>query len=96
MAAGQHIWKRKLLHAGCSCCLNDANIGNIMGRHGIKPKLELIHGSVGIMCLHNAIGNRALFCLHLIRILPCQLTHFCGFIFRHNLLSVHQIYAAII
>ena len=43
VTVGQHIGERELLHPGCSRRLDDADKGNIVGRHGVEPDPQVVH-----------------------------------------------------
>ena len=60
VAVGEHIGERELLHTGGPGSLDDANIGDVMGGHGVKLDGEAVHGAAGVVGLQNGIGHGAL------------------------------------
>ena len=55
VAVGQGIGNRKFLHAGCPGLLDDADIGDVVGHHGVETDLQPLRISGDIMGLQNFI-----------------------------------------
>ena len=48
---GQSVGNGEFLHAGCPCLLNDADIGDIVGQHGVKMNFQIVGIAADIVCL---------------------------------------------
>ena len=96
MAAGENIGHREFIHAGGSCCLNNADISDIMGCQRVKFYAKLVHRVVLIVGLQDPIGNRSLLSLLRTDCLSCELLHFGSLGLGNDLRSVYKIDSAII
>ncbi len=68
MTVGQHIGQGKFLQSRSSCGLNNANISNVMARHGVDLKLERICVARYIVAGQNTIGHGLCLAGELIRL----------------------------
>ena len=57
MTVRQHIGQRKFLQAAGPGRLDDADVSNIMGCHGVELHFQVLHIAAEIVCGHNAIGH---------------------------------------
>ena len=51
VAVCKRIRNRKLLHAGGPCLLNNADVGDIVREHSIKPDTEILLVAGLVVCL---------------------------------------------
>ena len=94
VAVGQHIRHREFLHAGGARCLNDADIGNVVAGQAVKAHAQILHVAALVVCLENAIGNRALFGFFL-----CDGSAAFAWERRrvsHDFTAVDEVYAAVV
>lgn len=90
VTAGQDIGKRKLLHPGGSCRLDNAHVGDIMAHHGIKFDLQILHVFSVVVLFENPISNGPFF-----RFVPVRLQISCRkqllrLLLLYNLVSVDK------
>ena len=57
VAVGEHIGQRELLHSGGPGSLNDAHIGDVVGRHSVEADLELVRIAGSVMGLEDGPGH---------------------------------------
>ena len=50
VAVGESVGDREFAKPRRACCLNDTDIGNVVGEHGIKPDLERLLVTGSIVC----------------------------------------------
>ena len=89
MTIRQYIRHREFLKAGSSCCLDNSNKRNIMGRQFIKFNLQAFHISGCIMVSQNTICH-CLFCGFIPGNRPASLT-LCFFYIFYNFSAIHKI-----
>ena len=59
VAVGQHIGQGELGHAGGPGGLDNAHIGDVVGSHGVKLQLQVVHIPAVVVGLQNAVGHGA-------------------------------------
>ena len=96
VAVGQHIGDGEFLHAGGPGGLYDPDKGDVMGRHGIKADLQVLHIPGCVVGLQDRICDRALSRLLRTDTSAGQLTGFCRFRSRYDLCPSDQVDTAFI
>ena len=57
VAVGEHIGQRELLHPRGPGGLDDAHVGDVVGRHGVKPDGQPVRAAGGIVGLEDGPGH---------------------------------------
>ena len=96
VAVGEDVGQRELRHARSLGGLNDADKGDVVGRHGIEFDAQVFHRVRLVVGLQDAIGDGAGLRLLFVGRFTGQGFDFRSFRLRHDFRAVHEVDAAVV